>query len=93
MRRSVFVIIALVALLSIVLVGSTRAEEKSDKLTTIPVSPVEDLMREHGVLRRILLIYDRELKDIEKNKNPQYEAIFKSATIIHDFIYITKNIC
>jgi hemerythrin-like domain-containing protein len=50
------------------------------------VTPVEDLMREHGVLRRIFLIYDKELKDIEKNKKPQYKAIFKSATIVHDFI-------
>ena len=50
------------------------------------VTPMEDLMREHGVLRRIFLIYDKELKDIENNKAPQYETLFKSANIIHDFI-------
>lgn len=86
MKRSIFTIISLAALFSVVLVGGVRAGDKSDKPTAVPVSPVEDLMREHGVLRRIFLIYDKELKDIENNKAPQYETLFKSANIIHDFI-------
>lgn len=50
------------------------------------VTPVEDLMREHGVLRRIMLIYEKEINELEKGKVPQYDAIFRSACIIRDFI-------
>ena len=60
-------------------------EQTSEKVNA-EISPIEDLMREHGVLRRILLIYEKELKNIESGKNPQYEALFKSSSIIHDFI-------
>ncbi len=35
--------------------------ERETKSKTEEVSPVEDLMREHGVLDRILLIYDEIL--------------------------------
>jgi hemerythrin-like domain-containing protein len=35
-----------------------RSEEKKGETNKIEVSPPEDLMREHGVLRRILLIYE-----------------------------------
>jgi len=60
--------------------------KKAAKADTVEVSPVEDLMREHGVLRRIMLIYEKELKELEKDKTPQYGIIFKSANIIHDFM-------
>lgn len=50
------------------------------------VSAVEDLMREHGLLCRILLIYDKESKDAEAGKAPSYGVLFKAANIIKDFI-------
>jgi len=50
------------------------------------VTPVEDLMREHGVLRRIMLIYEKEANDLEKGAAPRYDIIFNAATIVHDFI-------
>ena len=50
------------------------------------VTPVEDLMREHGVLRRVMLIYEKEIGELEKGKTPRYDVIYKSACIIHDFI-------
>ncbi|MDD5679660.1 MAG: hemerythrin domain-containing protein [Candidatus Omnitrophica bacterium] len=50
------------------------------------VTPVEDLMREHGVLRRVMLIYEREISESEKGKAIKYDVIYKSAGIIHDFI-------
>jgi hemerythrin-like domain-containing protein len=50
------------------------------------VTPVEDLMREHGVLRRVMLIYDEELSHMRQGKDPHYGIIFKAASIIHDFI-------
>jgi hemerythrin-like domain-containing protein len=45
--------------LSIALIGAPelRAAEKKEKEEEMEVSAVEDLMREHGVLRRALLVY------------------------------------
>ncbi|MDD5691749.1 MAG: hemerythrin domain-containing protein [Candidatus Omnitrophica bacterium] len=66
--------------------NNLSAQQPSDQEGNIAVSPIEDLMREHGVLRRILLIYEKELKGMDNDKNPQYDVIFKSANIIHEFI-------
>lgn len=50
------------------------------------VSPNEDLMREHGLLQRMLLIYDTALSRFDSNEefNPAY--LNQTATIVHDFI-------
>ncbi|KTC80643.1 hemerythrin domain-containing protein [Legionella cherrii] len=50
------------------------------------VSPDEDLMREHGVLRRIILIYREAMNRIEKARDLNPVLINKSATIIRQFI-------
>lgn len=64
------------------------ADEKKNpnKVGVEEVSPVEDLMREHGGLNRILLIYDEALRRIQNKENLDPALIFKSAKIIHDFI-------
>lgn len=50
------------------------------------VSPPEDLMQEHGVLKRILLVYDTcRLRLINKENFP-IEAVAKSASIIRTFV-------
>ncbi|WP_343671238.1 hemerythrin domain-containing protein [Chitinophaga sp.] len=46
------------------------------------ISPPEDLMREHGILNRVLLVYDHFLT--MQNINPQ--LITDAASIIHTFI-------
>ncbi len=61
--------------------GETGSEALSNEVT-----PTEDLMREHGVLRRIMLVYDHELGLLNDGKSPDYDAIFESATIVHVFI-------
>jgi len=50
------------------------------------VSPAEDLMREHGVLKRILLIYGEALHRIEANEELPLHALQESAKIIRSFI-------
>lgn len=56
----------------------------------IEISPTEDLMREHGVLHRILLIYNDALKYLKGQKlNNQiniYCVIYNTASIAHEFI-------
>jgi hemerythrin-like domain-containing protein len=49
------------------------------------VTPVEDLMREHGVLRRGLLIYEELLKKLPLDDFPA-ELLLDTANILHRFI-------
>lgn len=50
------------------------------------VSPSEDLMREHGVLNRILLIYDACKLHLINNESFDFAALNSSAQIIRTFI-------
>jgi hemerythrin-like domain-containing protein len=50
------------------------------------VSPTEDLMREHGILRRLLLVYREMLRRADAGQDLQPEPITRSAQIIRDFI-------
>ncbi len=50
------------------------------------VSPAEDLMREHGVLKRILLIYEEAIRRLTTKEDLPPEAISDSAGIIRHFI-------
>lgn len=50
------------------------------------VSPAEDLMREHGVLKRVLLIYAEAIRRLETNQELPPDTIADSARIIRDFI-------
>ena len=50
------------------------------------VTPAEDLMREHGVLKRVLLIYDEVRERIARKASFPSAAISSSAKIIRSFI-------
>src|SRR5215831_4071077 len=50
------------------------------------VSTNEDLMREHGILNRILLIYDETIRRIQANEKFDPAIVVKSAGIIKSFI-------
>jgi hemerythrin-like domain-containing protein len=50
------------------------------------ISPAEDLMREHGVLKRILLVYGEAQRRLEANENLPLQAVLDSAGIIRSFI-------
>jgi hemerythrin-like domain-containing protein len=50
------------------------------------VSTNEDLMREHGVLNRILLIYDEAIRRIQAKEKFDAAVLAKSAGIIKSFI-------
>jgi hemerythrin-like domain-containing protein len=57
--------------------------EKDDEA----VSPAEDLMREHGVLKRILLIYDEAVRRLDAGgRELPPDAVADSAGIIRAFI-------
>ncbi len=50
------------------------------------VSPAEDLMREHGVLKRILLIYREGIRRIDSKQDFPPEVLSSSANLIRKFI-------
>jgi hemerythrin-like domain-containing protein len=57
------------------------------------VTPTEDLMREHGVLNRVLLIYEEGLRRLSSDRKMPPEVLASSAEIIRKFIedYHEKN--
>ncbi len=63
-----------------------RSEEKKGKTDKAEVSPPEDLMREHGVLRRILLIYEDIQGRLNGGKEFPPELLASAARIIQTFI-------
>jgi len=50
------------------------------------VSPAEDLMREHGVLKRVLLIYRNIVERIDGNREFPPDVVTGSAKLIRDFV-------
>jgi len=50
------------------------------------VMPTEDLMQEHGVLQRLLLIYQEVLRQIDSGENPNLKILTGAAGIIRSFI-------
>jgi hemerythrin-like domain-containing protein len=50
------------------------------------VSPAEDLMREHGVLKRVLLIYREAMNRIDAKRDFPPDVIASSAKLIRSFV-------
>src|SRR5882724_11701625 len=59
-----------------------KEEEKKNN----EVSPPEDLMREHGVLKRILLVYGEALRRMDANEDLPPKPLAESAKIIREFV-------
>jgi hemerythrin-like domain-containing protein len=64
------------------LAGCKEKEENEEK----EVSPPEDLMQEHGLLNRVLLIYDFCKIQLENSHSFQRDALLNSAGIIRSFV-------
>jgi hemerythrin-like domain-containing protein len=61
-------------------------KEKEDDDEGQEVSPPEDLMQEHGLLNRILLIYDNCISRISNKETLPMAAIGSAAAIIRSFV-------
>lgn len=68
------------------LATAANAFAKEEEKQNEKVSPPEDLMREHGVLKRILLIYGEAIRRIEADEDLPPEALADSAKIIRQFV-------
>jgi hemerythrin-like domain-containing protein len=61
--------------------GKPKQDEPEEE-----ISPAEDLMREHGVLKRVLLVYEEAIRRIDAKQDLPPEAVREGATIIRTFI-------
>jgi hypothetical protein len=67
-------------------------EEKKDEGKETEVGPPEDLMREHGVLKRVLLIYGEALRRLNAKQDFPPDALADAARIIRSSLrIITRN--
>src|SRR5438309_3531402 len=73
------------ALTGVGLLHGVEAEKKSDEKEA-DVGPPEDLMREHGVLKRVLLIYGEALRRLDARQVFPPEALSDAAKIIRTFV-------
>ena len=60
--------------------------EKKQEEQPEDVSPAEDLMREHGLLNRVLLIYGESINRLENKRDLPAAPLADSAKIIQTFI-------
>jgi hemerythrin-like domain-containing protein len=67
-----------------VIIGPALAQQKKEQEEK--VTPPEDLMREHGVLDRALLIYEAAIRKLSGNEDFDPNVVTQSAGIIRDFI-------
>jgi hemerythrin-like domain-containing protein len=63
--------------------GLARTGEKKE---VEEVTPAEDLMREHGVLNRILLIYEEGLRRLRSKEEVPPEVFHQVATLVRKFV-------
>jgi len=68
---------------ALVLGACKRMEEAKEAKDVLPV---EDLMREHGVLRRILLVYDACILRLETGQDLSPDAFTRAADIVRRFV-------
>src|SRR5258708_22484203 len=88
-RRHLLVGAAGSLLLSAPAFADTRRQAAPKKKTAeaIPVTATEDLMREHGVLRRILLIYEAGARRIGQGEDIDPAVFTQAAETMRDFIH------
>ena len=82
-RRFLYLTGGLAAGIALPALAAGKAEGKEKEFE---VNPVEDLMREHGVLRRVLLIYDEIINRLYGLKAVPPGIIADSAGIIRRFV-------
>src|SRR6266446_6923609 len=75
------IIVGTSAIAGLSLSSAAEPEKKEEE-----VSPPEDLMREHGVLKRILLIYGEAIRRLTADQELPVEVVLDAAKIIRSFV-------
>jgi hypothetical protein len=66
--------------------GLVEKAKKAVGMGEEEVTPPEDLMREHGVLDRVLLIYEAGIRKFAAKEDFDPDVLTQSANVIKDFI-------
>lgn len=61
-----------------------RPDRVMQPVTEIP--PSEDLMREHGILKRVLLVYREAIRRLDAGSDLPTGSLHQAAAIVHEFI-------
>ena len=64
--------------------GRKQPAKEKEKGGDIP--PTEDLMREHGVLRRVLLVYDEAARRLTAEDSGAIAVVSAAANVVHRFV-------
>jgi hemerythrin-like domain-containing protein len=65
---------------------SAQSKHKDDENKEEEISPAEDLMREHGVLKRVLLVYREVMNRIDSKREFPPDVVMASAKLIRAFV-------
>src|SRR5665811_927295 len=63
-----------------------QESRETAKKGKVKATPPEDLMREHGVLDRVLLIYEAAMRKFSEGEDFDPDILTNSAQIVRDFI-------
>lgn len=85
-RRRFARVIPTIAAAALAVTPGALIEQAKGKTEEEEISTNEDLMREHGILKRVLLAYDEIIRRIRSNKEFPPQAVNDGATIIRKFI-------
>ncbi len=66
--------------------GTARAAAKTGSKKPADIPPTEDLMREHGVLRRVLLVYEEAARRLPAGEPAVTTVVAGAANVIHRFV-------
>src|SRR5215831_18860621 len=66
--------------------GGGAPEKKEEEGDEGEVTPGEDLMQEHGVIERLLLIYEEGIRRIEHQESYDPKVILDAAAIVRHFV-------
>ena len=75
------------AAFGLVLAAPVVARDTKKKGDDEAISPPEDLMREHAILDRVLLIYEAGIRRMGQGEDIDPAVFTQSATIVRDFIH------
>lgn len=64
---------------------SNQSDEPKERQMEMEVTAIEDLMREHGVLRRILIVYSESANRLRRARADIYEPISQAAELFRTF--------
>jgi hemerythrin-like domain-containing protein len=78
--------VAAIPLTPCILLADDKPKEKSKDQPDDEVGATEDLMREHGVLNRVLLIFEEGLRRIHAKADVSPDMFHKPATLIRKFV-------